>query len=204
MRAPLRYTTVPLLLGLAVACKDRPRGPESDSAVLPAQAMPAVDIAGRTARPSLDIHATVTPDSVLRVFLDLSLAGRRPGSVERSSVYTCREDEDLDSGVWMADARIDSMQVRGDTAMAHVTMTSVARQTSDGRTHQVTLKIEELRPRFVLIRDGGRWKVCGSANSISVTSGGQNMVWSPEGASEQKAVALIDSIRTARGLPLRH
>jgi hypothetical protein len=197
-------TFLPIFLAAAIGCSERAQRPASDSASLPPQARVAAESVAPTGRVSSEVPADATPDSVLRVFLDWSLAGRRPNSVNRSSVYSCRDEEDIGSGLWMADARIDSVLLRGDTAVAHVVLTAVARQNFDGRMHHVTLKIEELPARFVLIREDGRWKVCGTESSVSVLSGGQTMVWSPEGASRSRAIALIDSIRTARGLPLKH
>jgi hypothetical protein len=148
----------------------------------------------------------LTPDSTLRLFLSWSVPSRRPNSVNVNPIYACDEFEALENSVWIADGRIDSIQVKGDTATARTRLTTVARQVASDTGHVATLAVEERTASFALVREGGRWKVCANAvdgtDVFSLGGPASKTRWLPAGASGERAIAVIDSIRLARGLPL--
>jgi len=115
LRAPLVCLVV---LEFAAACGERPARTD----VSP----------DRLTRIAIDSPGTfpndLTPDSTLRLFLSWSVPSRRPNSVNVNPIYACDEFEALENSVWIADARVDSTRVKGDTATARAHLTTVARQ----------------------------------------------------------------------------
>jgi hypothetical protein len=125
------------------------------------------------------------------------------------SVYTRGEelgiDERYEDMRWLAAYRIVSVETKNDTAQAAAVITVVARQTNDGHDHYTArYGIRDDTARWVLVREstaGGRWKVSGDAvGGFGVAHIGRDIRWA-EG-SRAKALAAVDSIRRARGLPL--
>lgn len=139
-------------------------------------------------------------------FLQLSVATNVPRLGDYDSVYTCRDNE-LDEDVrWIADGRVVSLHVRGDTADLAAVLTTVAHQIMDdvGEGYTATIRVREDTGHWWMVRsDGPGWKVCGEAKEhFGIMMLGRTIKWRPAGASEEKAHALIDSVRRSRGLPV--
>lgn len=172
------------------------------------------------------IHAAVvTGDSSARgqfaAFLDAAVATRVPwvGRIDGVHLRDTGEGEewsiweDLERRVWIADSRILAVHVVGDTiADASAALTIVADQHQDLESVEpryiATIAVREDTAHWWMVRDPvdsvvpGRWKVRGDAHEgFGVFAVGRFIRWTGKG-SERRALALVDSIRKARSLPL--
>ena len=121
--------------------------------------------------------------------------------------------EDFERRVWIADSRVLAVQVVGDTmADASALLTIVADQHQDPDSAEAryiaTVGVREDTAHWTMVRDPadsvvpGRWKVRGDAHEgFGVFAVGRFIRWTGKG-SERRALALVDSIRKARSLPL--
>ena len=136
-----------------------------------------------------------------------SVVLRTTGSGESWMIW-----DDQDHRRWIADGHVLTVHEGGDTAIVHVSLAVVADQApnleSSEAGYVATLAVREDTARWVMVRDHedtvspGRWKVRGGAlEGFSVLGFGRTIIWT-SGGSEARALALVDSIRTARKLPL--
>lgn len=163
--------------------------------------------------------APASADSQFARFLSLSIATRFPyagifdliGTVKDHSPAVeggdvsglCLDPEDYDERRWLADFRVLSVAVDGDSGEASAAITTVARQ-QIGEYWISTFAIEEDTAHWKMIRapeTGGQWKVCGgAAEGFELYASERPAQWL--NGSDTTARAAIDSIRRARGLPL--
>jgi hypothetical protein len=143
-------------------------------------------------------------ESQFKRYLRLGVATHRPADL--SDLLTCDDQFLYEDIRWVADSRVLSVAVRGDSAFASAVFTVVARQVESGKEWVATLGIRTDTGRFVLVKNAetqGRWRVCGeSAEKFGITMVGVDIRWLPTGASAAKARQIVDSIRTSRGLEL--
>jgi hypothetical protein len=113
-------------------------------------------------------------------------------------------DEMNDDMRWLAAYRIVSVRTKGDTGWATAIITSTARQKDDGRRWTARYGIQEDTAHWVLLRSPdtrGSWMVWGdAAEGFGVFHIGRDVHWVTGG--RRQALAAVDSIRKARGLPL--
>ena len=141
-------------------------------------------------------------------FLSLSVATRKPHVGMVDSVYTpgtqLGVDEQYKDMRWLAAHRILSVVTAGDTARAAAILTTTARQIDMGDYYCARYGIRDDTAHWVLVRSRdtrGRWMVNGdAAEGFSVLPLGRDIRWGM--GSRRKALAAVDSIRRARGLPL--
>lgn len=115
----------------------------------------------------------------------------------------CLDPEDYDERRWLADFRVLSVSVRGDSGKASAAITTVARQRNGGNSWISTLVIEEDTAHWRMVRareTEGQWKVCGGADKGFEFYQEQPAQWLT--GSDSAARTAIDSIRRARGLRL--
>ena len=151
-----------------------------------------------------DPDTTTLPYAQFEKFLSLAIPTRAPRLGIFDSVYTCREEENYADMRWVADSRILSVSVTGDSGRAAAVLTVVARQKDDGPGWKATFGIREDTAHWALKRDteaDGRWKVCGdSFEQFGVFRIGRDVQWLR--GDRTKALAAVDSIRRVRGLPV--
>ena len=146
--------------------------------------------------------------SQLDRYLDLAIATRAQRVGMFDSVSTCRDEDPLREARWVADYRILSVSVRGDSAQGVAVLTTVARQVERDTSYAATLRIAEDTSHWTMIRTAGpdgklAWMVCGEAREhYNVAMVGRSILWQPADASAERARATIDSIRRARGKPI--
>lgn len=145
-------------------------------------------------------------------FLDASVATVRQGPELFKDLQACLPDEMPDRVLWLADSRVISLAVHGDSALARAEFTTVAEQVGSTSSYHGWTATQRVRTdtgtwKLVRVRDGGttpRWMVCGaSVEGDDFARLGREITWQPAGASERSAHALIDSIRSARRRPDR-
>jgi hypothetical protein len=151
---------------------------------------------------------TAAAEAQLGRYLNLAVATRAQRVGMFDSVTACRDDELLREARWLADYRVLSARVNGDSAQGVAVLTTVARQVERDTAYVATLRIAEDTSHWTLIRtagpDGRRaWMVCGDAREgFNVAMVGRSILWQPDGASADRARTTIDSIRRARGKPI--
>lgn len=171
----------------------------------------AGDAASQVPRPNVSGIAVGAIDSTTPAyrqfdrFLSQTLATRRPRMGYVDSLYTCGDEEGFEERRWIAAYRILQLTTRGDTGRVVVALTSVARQLqeTDSRYGARTGILEDTAS-WRLVRNeetGGRWMTCGDSDQgFNTMAIGRSVRWRK--GSAKRAVALADSIRKARGLPI--
>lgn len=141
-------------------------------------------------------------------FLSLAVASRVPHAGRVDSVYTSGTDLGIDERDtdmrWVAASRILYVSTKGDTGRAAAVITEVARQVDDHDGYRASYGIREDTAHWGLVRGvdtSGRWLVQGdAAEGFGVFHIGRDIRWVV--GSRSQALAAVDSIRRARGLPL--
>jgi hypothetical protein len=137
-------------------------------------------------------------------FLSLAIATRQPHVGMIDSVYTCGDEESRDDMRWIAAFRILSVSVAGDSGRAAAALTVVAIQKDGLSGWTARFGIREDTAHWELKRSaetGGRWMICGDTyEHFGVFHLGRDVKWLRGSTSE--AIAAVDSIRRARGLPI--
>ena len=141
-------------------------------------------------------------------FLSLAVATRVPHVGRVDSVYTSGTELGIDEQYramrWIAASRILWVSTKGDSARAAAVITEVARQMDEGNGYRAEYGIREDTAHWRLVRgvdSSGRWLVNGDAQEgFGVLPIGRDIRWIS--GSRERALAAVDSIRTARGLPL--
>lgn len=166
-----------------------------------------------------------TPAQALESFLALSIVTRRPTLRSMDSVFAVSWGESDSSDVnetlvdnwedtrWLADYRI--LRVAPDTVIegnfigtvAITTVAAVVGEVTPVGRATATFGIQEDTVRWRLAKgplSQGQWKVIGATQTdlLGLGMGPAIVEWKPRGASLEKAFAAVDSIRTARGLPI--
>lgn len=164
----------------------------------------------QTAGPSGRANGFVQePDSQISRFLSIAIASRGKKSGMYDSVLACREDANYMEFRWIADYSVLGTRKYADSAVASVVVTRVAMVVDSGDTGGWVgiLGVHEDTTTFRLVRDSSTartWKVCGDAwggwSVMAVEP--RNTRWMPRGSSPAVALAMVDSIRKARNLPL--
>ena len=173
------------------------------------------------ARTAARAAANAPPDSQFVRFLSLAISTREIRREMFDAVYTRvgralapGEIEDIAGSCpehwqearWLADYRVLSVTTRGDSADAIAEITTVAREVADWPRRLAKVDIAVDTAHWLLIRSDvteGLWKVCGDAEEgfgLFQVAPAQ-VEWSNNG-SVGRARAAVDSIRTARRLPL--
>ena len=163
------------------------------------------------------------PDSQMSAFLSLSVATRVPRRGMLDSVWTdtVYGSGDYERSFLLADYRVLSTIIVGDTATADAAITTAADLRVDTSVPKDSfgvigrVVIREDTVRWTLARDSvgfGRWRVVGdgvwSSSSRDSRSPAVQLFgelvnrWDTPGASVAMVYALIDSIRRARGHPV--
>ena len=149
------------------------------------------------------------PQDQLRRFLELTIATRgRRTPAQFDSVYACRDREDFDEGRWGADFKILEVTPKSDSVVeGRVVLTTVARaRQGSGTSYNGQLGVREDTAHFRLTKSPETrhiWKVCGDARErFQPFPIGREVIWQPPGSSSRRPLELIDSVRTARGLPI--
>jgi hypothetical protein len=140
-------------------------------------------------------------------FLSLAVATRTPYVSMVDSVYTSGEmgiDERYREMRWVAAYQVLAVRREGKLAKAVAVITSVARQTDTGHGYVARYGIRDDTAHWVLVRSAdarGRWVVIGdAAEGFGVFHIGRDVRWLT--GSRATALAAVDSIRRARGLPV--
>jgi hypothetical protein len=148
-------------------------------------------------------------ESQLARFLSLSIITRAPKLGQYDSVYTCRDFETYSDSRWVADYRILAVRQQNDSlAEASAVLTTVARlvDRNGNGDYRATVRVAADTGHWRMLRSpetGRRWMVCGDAREgFTPIKLGRDITWNPAGASAEKARALADSVRKARGLPI--
>lgn len=186
---------------------------------------PASDSPARTTPPSQGalLPQTTNPDNVLARFLLQVVATRKPTQAGLDSVFVRGDEGDWETSHWLADYEIGSTLVQGDSAIVTAAITTVAREYADptfqpGESGPPFRALAELRTRtdtaiFNLVVRNGHWVVVGHGRwgspkrdpispQVDLFRVAKIHRWTSVGASAERATALIDSIRTARGHPV--
>lgn len=154
--------------------------------------------------------ATAGPgaEEQFRKFLSLAIVTRAKSDALYDSVFTCRDFQSYQDSRWIADYRVLSVAQRSDTlADVAAVLTTVARLVNPGDDrYRATMRVAEDTAHWMMLRTPAThqlWMVCGDAREgFSTFIEGRDVSWSPPGASRDRAFALADSVRRARGLSL--
>lgn len=175
---------------------------------LPIAALSTVVVCSASPKADTPVAKTNTAaDSQLGRFLNVAIASRRQQKGMWDSVYTCvgPDREDWQRVRWIADYRIKSTTPERDSIKGEVALTYVAEQSDEGFAGWMgRVGVREVVGHFTLVRDStdGAWKVCGETDQkYGVRMMSRVTPWAPGGSAE-RARALVDSVRQARGLAI--
>lgn len=141
-------------------------------------------------------------------FLSLSIATRVQSVGMYDSVYTCPDLENYLQVRWIADGHPLSIRINGDTGLVVAAITTVVSQLpARGGSYLGRIAIREDTGTWRIVRASApesRWKVCGDEynSGFGIFRLGNVRSWEPQGASQELAFRIADSIRVARDLPI--
>lgn len=190
-----------------VACKSPPQEPRDTTAF--EQANTTSTVRQRDDTTAYAIVDTLSPAyQQFSRFLSLAVATRVPHEGRTDSVYASGAEPGIDEHDtdmrWVAASRILSVSTAGDSARATAVITEVAQQITDHDIYRASFGIRDDTAHWRLVRDAdsnGRWLVKGDAEEgFGVFHVGRDIRWVV--GSRAMALAAVDSIRRARGLPL--
>lgn len=166
------------------------------------------------------VSPTAGPDSQLSRFLEQMIATRRPTQAGLDSVFLMADEGDWVSDYWLADYEVIQASDLGDSAIVTAALTTAARESPDptfvpSDTGPSSRALAELAVRtdtaaFRLAKRDSRWVVLGNGRwvnpnrdpsypRVDLFRSAKIYKWRPIGASIESAVAVVDSIRKARG-----